>query len=137
MTSLSWEAIKRKVQDRANHCCEYCKTCIDNIGQTLHIEHIIPNDGNQLDNLCLACPNCNLSKGQATYAPDPKSGKSVPLFNPRLQIWNDHFEWHNNGTVIMGKTSTGRATVERLKMNREYILVARSRWVKAGFHPPR
>jgi hypothetical protein len=34
----------------------------------------------------------------------------VPLFNPRTQAWNDHFELAN-GVEISGRTATGRATV--------------------------
>lgn len=135
MANQSWQTIKKFVFSRADRCCEYCQTCQINIGQTLHVEHINPNGGDHPDNLCSACPNCNLSKAAATRAADPESNQEVPLFNPRLQKWLGHFEWIENHTQIRGLTPSGRATVARLKMNRPRIVLARQRWVQAGLHP--
>lgn len=39
----------------------------------------------------------------------------VPLFNPRTDPWNEHFEWH--GPTLLGKTKIGRATIELLQVN--------------------
>lgn len=136
MNDLSWAQIVRLVHERANGCCEYCRTCQRVSGQAMHVEHINPDGGDHPDNLCLACANCNLSKAQATSAADPQTTVIVPLFNPRQQYWNDHFEWSDDFARISGKTSTGRATVNRLKMNVERIVTARRIWVKAGEHPP-
>lgn len=135
MAKSSWKALRKLVRDRANGCCEYCQTSGLNIGQALHIEHINPQGGDKADNLCFACPNCNLSKAAATTAIDSISNAKVPLFNPRNQIWHDHFEWVENHTKIAGITPVGRATTLRLKMNRARIVLARQRWVQAGFHP--
>jgi hypothetical protein len=60
----------------------------------------------------------------------------VPLFNPRIQVWSQHFAWQRNGQIIHGLTPTGRATVERLRMNLPRIVEARAIWVRAGAHPP-
>lgn len=98
----------------------------------MHVEHINPAGGDYLDNLCLACPNCNLSKAAAVTAVDPDTGEEVPLFNPRNQIWSQHFAWVDNYAVIRGLAPTGRAT--RFKMNRPRIVLARKRWVQAGLH---
>jgi hypothetical protein len=51
----------------------------------MHVEHIDPADANHLENLCLACPTCNLSKASATFASDPETAEATPLFNPRTQ----------------------------------------------------
>jgi hypothetical protein len=106
------------------------------MGQAMHVEHIQPDGGDALDNLALACASCNLSKARATSAIDPETGDSVPLFNPRTQRWSEHFEWIENGTIILGLTPTGRATSLRLKMNVARIVAARKVWVRAGEHPP-
>ncbi len=135
MANQSWQATKELVYNRAGGCCEYCHTSSQNIGQALHVEHIIPDGGNHPNNLCLACPNCNLSKATATSAFDSESGKDVLLFNPRLQNWLENFEWVENHSQIEGLTPTGRATVSRLRMNRPRIILARQRWVQAGLHP--
>lgn len=103
----------------------------------MHIEHIDPDGGDQPDNLCLSCSNCNLSKAQAITALDPETGESVALFNPRQQVWQEHFEWIENGLRVQGLTPTGRATINRLKINMERIIIARKRWVQGGFHPPK
>lgn len=136
MSELSWAATVRLVYERASNCCEYCQTCQSVCGQAMHVEHIEPGAGDQPENLCLSCPSCNLSKAKATSALDPESGNRVMLFNPRKQLWRDHFEWIDGGVRIKGRTSTGRATVERLKMNIERIATARQVWMMAGKHPP-
>lgn len=135
MPKQSWQTIKETVYTRAAGCCEYCQTSGINIGQAMHVEHINPATGNNLDNLCLSCPNCNLSKATATTAIDPDTNQELSLFNPRQQKWVEHFRWIENHTQIEGITSTGRATVARFKMNRPRIVLARQRWVQAGFHP--
>jgi hypothetical protein len=137
MNDLSWNAIRRLVYARANGCCEYCQSCEDNTGQTMEIEHIDPDGGDDPVNLCLSCGNCNRSKAIATSASDPLTGEDVTLFNPRTQQWSAHFRWIENGSQIEGITAVGRATVARFKMNRPRTVYARQRWVIAGFHPPK
>ena len=133
---LSWSATKRLVHQRAGGCCEYCQTCEDIIGQAMHIEHINPSGGDGLDNLCLSCPSCNLSKAQAVRSIDPETKQEVWLFNPRTQLWNEHFIWSVTTTRLVGLSAIGRATIERLKINQDRVLHARQRWVEAGYHPP-
>ena len=103
----------------------------------MHIEHIIPDGNDDPDNLCLSCANCNLTKSVAVYGIDPVSGEETPLFHPRQQTWADHFRWIENGLQLEGLTSIGRATIDRLRINQERILVARRRWISGGFHPPK
>jgi hypothetical protein len=102
----------------------------------MHVEHIDPDGGDAPDNLCLSCPNCNLSKSAVTQALDPLTGQMQTLFNPRRQQWSDHFHWDETHTRVIGKSAIGRATVERFKMNIDRIVIARGIWVKAGEHPP-
>jgi len=136
VAELSWAETRRQVYARAEGCCEYCRTCEHNTGQSLHVEHIIPDANNSLDNLCLACASCNLSKARATSAIDPDTQQTVALFNPRTQIWTDHFEWIDGGVRIGGTTPTGRATVLRLKVNQDRLVRARRNWIRSGNHPP-
>ncbi len=135
MPNPSRQTIRESVHNRAGGCCEYCQTGEINIGQAMHVEHINPAGGDNPNNLCLACPNCNLSKATAVTAADPNTGEEVPLFNPRTQIWDEHFEWGDNHAMIRGITLIGRATATRFKMNRPRIVLARQRWVQAGLHP--
>lgn len=136
MSELSRGALVRLVHDRARYRCEYCQTSQATIGQAMHVEHIDPLGGNDPDNLCLACPTCNLSKTIATAALDPETKETVALFNPRTQDWREHFRWIDGARRVQGLTPTGRATVERLRMNQARVVVARALWVKANCHPP-
>jgi hypothetical protein len=136
MSELSWAATVRFVHERAKYCCEYCQTSQKVTGQAMHIEHINPNGDDYPDNLCLSCSTCNLSKAKATSAIDPETSVTETLFNPRTQRWADHFAWIDNGERLLGKTPVARATIERLGMNRERIVIARRVWIRAGDHPP-
>src|SRR5262245_25621219 len=105
----------------------------------LVFEHLRPKAAGgptRRENLWLSCYRCNEFKGTRTEAIDPESGECAPLFNPRRQRWIDHFEWSADGTHIVGLTTTGRATVEALRMNNDFIVTARRRWVAADGSPP-
>jgi hypothetical protein len=102
----------------------------------MEVEHINPAGGNDPDNLCLSCSSCNLSKATATSAIDPETQDMTSLFNPRQQVWHDHFVWMDDGLRLLGKTPVGRATIIRLKMNQERLVRARNNWIAAGNHPP-
>lgn len=105
----------------------------------LEIEHLHPESRGgptARSNLWLACTRCNGFKGDRIASGDPDTGELVPLFNPRLQLWREHFSWSADGLTIVGLTPVGRATVLALRLNNEYILVARQFWVLAGRWPP-
>ena len=65
---------------------------------------------------------------------DPQSGRRIKLFNPRRQRWSRHFQWSKDGMRIIGKTATGRATVEAFQLNNELALTARCFWIHVGKH---
>jgi HNH endonuclease len=112
---------KSFIQVRAKHCCEYCKFPIAYSHDSFHIEHIIPirlDGNNELENLALACDGCNSNKWGYVEALDALTGDMVALFHPRQDVWAEHFEWSEDFTMILGKTPTGRATIDLLKMNR-------------------
>jgi hypothetical protein len=102
----------------------------------MHVEHIDPSGGDDPENLCLSCSSCNLIKSTATSARDTETGEDISLFNPRLQKWQEHFEWVDSGLRLRGKTAVGRVTIVRLKMNQPRLLRARKNWIVSGTHPP-
>lgn len=123
--------------DRAR-CC-YCLTQAVNSGIPLSVDHILPRvqgGPTTFENVCLACRPCNEFKSAVTEAVDPLTGRQVSLFHPRQQSWIDHFVWSEDASRIEGQTPVGRATVLALRMNRPIVVVARRRWVSAGWHPP-
>jgi 5-methylcytosine-specific restriction endonuclease McrA len=121
-------ATRRRVRSRARHRCEYCGLTQEaDPFFRFHIEHIIAQQhggGDDLTNLALACHHCNLHKGPNLAGIDPDTQELVPLFNPRLQRWADHFEVE--GAWILGRTPVGRATVRVLAMNADDQLVLRA-----------
>jgi len=111
---------RSQVRYRANECCEYCLLKAADDPLPLHIEHIIPKKHrgtSELDNLALACHQCNLHKGSNLSGLDPNTGKLVRLFNPRVQMWQDHFRY--KGARLEGTTLIGETTVFVLNMNEE------------------
>lgn len=54
------------------------------------------------------------------------------LFGPRQQKWSRHFAWSDDFTRVVGRTRTGRATVEALQLNRPELV---SSWCEIGGYP--
>ena len=132
--------LRERIAEQAGFRCGYCLTPAALVASSLEIEHIIPASLGGLsneDNLWLACSPCNEHKGTQIAARDPLSEEIVPLFNPRRQVWAEHFAWIDEGTHIFGLTKTGRATVLALSLNRPPLVFTRTVWISVGLHPPR
>ena len=130
-------SLRRLVIQRADNRCEYCG--ISQIGQvaTFHIDHIVPvvAGGETIaENLALACVSCSLRKGARQKLEDSETGEVVSIFNPRQQVWKEHFDW--NGVQVVGLTATGRATVQALDLNQTTMLAIRTQEELLGRHPP-
>ncbi|MBD2205582.1 HNH endonuclease [Calothrix sp. FACHB-1219] len=138
------DAIKKLVRQRAKFLCEYCHSSEEASTALFSIDHIVPQSlsgSDDPDNLALACQRCNGYRYNFTTGIDPDTGQMLPLFNPRQQKWYEHFIWSADGLKIIGITSTGRATCNRLDLNDERhnegsIVKARRLWIKGGWHPP-
>ncbi|MDY7014387.1 MAG: HNH endonuclease signature motif containing protein [Cyanobacteriota bacterium] len=132
--------VARRVREAAQNRCGYCLSPQRLVMARLEIEHIIPlaKGGNSNEsNLWLACPICNSYKADKTEAIDPQTREVVPLYNPRSQVWAEHFRWFEGGLKIEGLTAVGRATVAALRLNEDLdVLTVRSYWILAGWHPP-
>ena len=132
--------IERKVRVDAQNRCGYCLSPQKLVMARLEIEHIMPLSKGGTDdesNLWLACPICNGHKAGKTTATDPVTGKIVKLFNPRTQVWKEHFQWSADGILIIGQTPVGRATIAVLHLDNDpEALEVRSYWVQVGWHPP-
>lgn len=97
--SLTRADLVQRVRGRARGCCEYCQSQERIVGEEFTIDHVIPRAKGGSDdaaNLALCCYVCNPLKGDRTEAPDPQSGKVVPLFNPRRRRWRAHFRWSDD-----------------------------------------
>ena len=131
--------LRRKVQNRANGVCEYCRNQADFHGQSFSFEHIQPRAAGgetTFENLAFSCQGCNSHKAVKTTAEDSFTEKSVKLFNPRESVWREHFAWSDNFSEVIGTTPNGRATVIALKLNRQSLINLRQVLYAAGKHPP-
>jgi HNH endonuclease len=137
------DATKKLVRQRAKFLCEYCHSSEEAGAALFSIDHIVPQSlsgSDDPDNLALAEERCNGYRYNFTTGIDPDTGQMLPLFNPRQQQWYDHFIWSADALKIIGITSTGRATCNRLDLNDERhnegsIVKARRLWIKGGWHP--
>ena len=124
--------LRRWVAERAGYRCEYCL-----LPQAIALhrhepDHIVPlQHGGVTDptNLALACLRCNRYKGPNIGSFDPLTGQLVPLFHPRLQVWNQHFQIVD--AEIIPLTAEGRVTARVLRFNDPDRLTERRRLIAA------
>lgn len=131
--------LRRLVRKRARNLCEYCRSRMDYTGHEFTVDHIFPESrggGDAFDNLCFCCFWCNNYKNIRTSFRDPRTDRTVHLFNPRKELWEEHFRWSRGSTKIIGRTACGRATIIALRLNREVLVRTRRIWVANGLHPP-
>ena len=131
-------ALTRRVAERAHYRCEYCHTPQVVTAQTFHVDHTVPQvlgGQAQLNNLCYACPHCNLHKSDRINASDPRTGRMVRLFNPRIDHWDEHLRWSTTYTRLLPRTAIARATVATLDLNANVFVKARKLWLVLGLIP--
>ncbi|MEQ8541546.1 HNH endonuclease [Coleofasciculus sp. D1-CHI-01] len=126
------------VADRATHRCEYCHAPELVFNFPFEVEHIIPLYRGGVDaefNLALACRSCNLRKGTRISGLDPESNQDVPLFHPRQDLWDDHFQVDSDSGTLVAKTPTARVTITHLEMNSQAQVTARQLWIRLSLFP--
>jgi len=130
------DTIRQLVAQRARYCCEYCHLPQAASYYSFEIDHIISlkHEGmTDLENLALACGACNRNKGAdiGTYLDGNRV--FVPLFNPRSDVWAEHFKVENG--VLLPESLIGRATVKILDFNAPDRIILRQALVEAGLYP--
>jgi HNH endonuclease len=123
--------LKDLVTKRAFEKCEYCLINLKFSYFPFHIEHIISlkHGGNSTpENLALACPICNLNKG-TDLGTILNTHELIRFFNPRTDIWNEHFELDGSGQ-ISPITEIGNATLKIFKMNHPESQIERKELIK-------
>ena len=117
---------RKLVIKRADNRCEYCQLSQKGQEATFHVDHIVPiaSGGETIaENLALACVSCSLRKGAKQFVNIEGEKDKVRLFDPRNDLWKDHFEWR--GPMLFGKTNTGVASVQSLDLNRRLMVSIR------------
>lgn len=129
------DALRQLVADRAKDTCEYCliPQLFGHAG-TYHIDHIISEKHrglSTLENLAYAFPSCNLRKGSdlATYLLELEL--IVPLYNPRKDVWPEHFSLEVNGLLI-SKTKSATGTIRFLDLNNRQVVTLRKSLIRGG-----
>lgn len=119
-------ALRRQVIERAQNRCEYCLLLADVAFFPHEVDHVIAEKhggATNLDNLAFACWRCNRHKGSDLTSFDPQTGQLSPLFNPRTQVWIEHFTYESKRMI--GLTPEGRTTIQLLQLNSEERLIER------------
>jgi len=133
------ESIRRIVAARSRGYCEYCRCSEKFATESFTVEHIKPRKAGGetvLENLAWSCFGCNGHKHTKTEGIDPETGEKIALYNPRQQVWSEHFDWSDDFTQVIGKTPCGRVTVEALRLNRYGVVNLRRLLFAANLHPP-
>jgi hypothetical protein len=131
------KSLRETVIESSQGKCAFCHSPERLMGVTFEVDHITPRSAKGktvVENLCLTCPTCNRHKANRVTAVDPISNRAVNLFHPNQDQWADHFKWSNDGSEILTTTSTGRATVEALQMNRPAMILLRRYWRATGIN---
>jgi HNH endonuclease len=130
-------ALRQAVVERAYGRCEYCLIHEDDRPEIHQVDHVIAlKHGGQtiIQNLALACAVCNNNKGSDLATIDQTTEELIPLFNPRMQNWRDHFGF--SGAELEGITVIGKATIRLLRMNDPDRVLLRQVLSEAGLYPP-
>ncbi len=67
---------------------------------------------------------------------DTKTEKRISLFNPRKDLWKNHFKWSDDFLQIIGKTPIGKITIDALQLNRIGVVNIRRLMILGNLHPP-
>lgn len=140
MANRLTETQRKEVFARAKGFCKYCLSPEKYSNSTFEVEHIHPiSRGGEtiFTNLALSCSGCNKYKSHRTKALETQSGETVSFYHPRQDVWKKHFKWSADFTQIIGLTSTGRVTIQVLKLNRKNFLNLRTLLRLYGEHPPK
>lgn len=131
------DKLRDAVTQRASERCEYCHVHQDDRLFAHEIDHIYAEKHQgqtELDNLCLACSECNRYKGSDLCSYDTVTKSVFQLYHPRIDNWGTHFTLTNTTGEIESLTAKGRITVRLLRLNapetieRRKLLIAQGRY---------
>ncbi|MCB9158028.1 MAG: HNH endonuclease [Caldilineaceae bacterium] len=128
--------LRAEVVARARNSCEYCLIHADYVTFVHEVDHVIAQKhggATTINNLAYACAQCNRNKGSDIASVDPDTHEPVFLYNPRTQIWTNHFRF--DGPLIAPLTSIGRATARLLQLNQIDRLLLRKELLSTGRYP--
>lgn len=149
------QRVRDAVRLRAGDACEYC---LHPTSGQFHVEHIIPQGlwqdyaanrlssvplqpgrrgPDHISNFAWSCPFCN--QGKQERVSHRLGQRAHRFFDPRHDVWPDHFVFLHNYLIIVGVTPIGQATVAGLSFNAgepEGPLGTRHDTILNGRYPP-
>ena len=129
-------ALRAAVRERAGGCCEYCRMPEAGAFFAHEPDHVIATQHRgqtELANLALACLQCNRFKGPNIASMDPQTNRIVPLFNPRIDLWAEHFRAEAGRIIPL--TPIARATAALLNFDDPEREEVRRKLAQAGRYP--
>lgn len=120
--------VRALVAKRAGFKCEYCLIS-DSQGSIYYkhqVDHIVSlkhRGTNSIDNLAYCCLSCNVYKGPDLGSIHDGTGIFVLFFNPRTNVWSEHFRFQF--LRIEPLTETGWVTATMLQFNTPERMAAR------------
>ena len=127
------ELLLDSVRGRARERCEYCHFPEAFAELPFHLDHVVARQhgGRTISsNLAWTCCFCNRYKGPNLSGVDPLTERVVKLFNPRSDVWDEHFQW--DGAELVGNTTKVRATIRVLAINRQDAIAVRQLLMQEG-----
>ncbi len=128
------ESLRNKVESRADGFCEYCRIAIEDTYFGSEIDHVISfkHRGQTVsENLALACQPCNRNKGSDLGSIPANSNELVRFFNPRIDVWNEHFRV-NSDAEIETLTEIGEVTAVIFGFNEPERIAERQGLIELG-----
>jgi len=130
-------ALRRLVARRAQGLCEYCLIHEADAYFGCQIDHIVSEKHGgptTEENLAYACLFCNRYKGSDVGSIVDDTSSFVRFFNPRTDLWSDHFELLEDMTIAP-LSEIGIATVRILGVNSFQRILERQRLNEEGRYP--
>ncbi len=133
--------LRRFVAERAGRLCEYCLLHVDDAYFGCQVDHIISEKHGGLteaSNLAYACTTCNRGKGSdvGSIVLPLDSGVFSRFFNPRTDVWNEHFSLNSaDGITIVALSNIGDVTGRILNFNNVERLLERQALREIGRYP--
>jgi hypothetical protein len=132
------QKLRQRVVDRADGLCEYCLIREDDTFFGCEIDHIISEKhggATSEENLAYASLFCNRLKGSDTSSLLPGTNQLIRFFNPRTDLWSEHFAFDPDSLHIVTRTSIGEATARIFGFNQMDRLTERHALAVLGRYP--
>lgn len=137
-----YEFLKKWIKDHylkeQNFTCVFCRQkMVTKHKRVWDIEHIIPKSKYpqflfEPRNLCVCCPDCNISKNDQKVLDRegrkkfPTSSRAYRIVHPHFDNYEEHIQALDVGKLYLPKTTKGRTTIRIYGLDRFMVDAGRS-----------